>query len=161
MQVSHVALRRAAQYACASAADASVHGARAGAEAHLQGGRTRGRGPLRRRRGWLRGARLPRLRRLHVGALRGLGRCATATTSTTTTLRTVPDRVLCVRRCRLGADAHAIEPGRRVLHHDGAAGRPHGPRCHQVHGGHDALRRGEGPARAHSVGGRCGGHLHQ
>ena len=60
-----------APFACAdadpSAPDAPVHGARARGAPHLQGGRPRGRGALRRGRRGLRGARLPRLRHLHVG----------------------------------------------------------------------------------------------
>ena len=61
------------------------------------------------------------------------------------------------RRCRLGADAHALVAGRRVLRHDAAAGQAHrqaGRGRQPAHGGHADLRRGVGQARAHHVG-RC------
>ena len=126
--------RAQAQHVDPAAADAPLHGARARGAPHVQGGRPRGGGALRGGRGGLRGARLPRLRHLHVGALRGLGR----------------------RRQR--ADAHALVADRRVLHHEPAPSQA-GER--PVHVRHAHLRRGERPPRAHLVGRRARRVLHR
>ena len=85
----------------------------------LRGGRQR-----------LRDARLPRLRRLHLDAVRGL------------------------RRVRRDADAAALDAGRRVLPHEAARGLERQRRRGQAAGalhGHPHLRRGVRPPRAHHV----------
>jgi hypothetical protein len=107
-----------------AAAAPAVHGPRARGEDQVQRGRPAGDGQLRRGRLGLRGARVPRLRRVLVDPVRGQ------------------------RRLRLGPDAPALHPGRRVLPHGRAQGAARG--CGRVqHVRHHHLRRGDGQACAH------------